>query len=110
MRAANRDARGIMGQVNDEVIDVDGTDERGLALLFALAHAADRRGVRPTPGPRAVMFIDLRTGLRGYCDVCETRAHIREEMHSQYGPYIYRARVCVRCRKFAPGRPVDDDA
>jgi hypothetical protein len=110
MRAANRDARRIMGQANEEVIDVDGRDERGLALLLALAHAADRRGVRPTPGPRAVLFIDLRTGRRGYCDVCDARAHIREEMDSQYGPYIYRARVCVRCRKFAPGRPVDDAA
>ena len=112
MQAANRDARRIMGQSHELVIDVDGTDERGLALLLALAYAADRRGVRPTRDPAnpAIRFIDLRTGRRGHCDVCDARAHIREEMTSQYGPYIYRARVCVRCRKFAPGKPVDEAA
>jgi len=31
-------------------------------------------------------------------------------MFVQYGPFIFRARVCVRCRRFAPANPVDDAA
>lgn len=108
MKAANRDARRLMGQL-DHVIDVD-TGEREIALLLALGAAVDRRGIAPQSRPDRPRpdFIDLlASGRTGYCDVCDTRAHRLEEMHAQYGPYIYRARICVRCRRFAPAEPVD---
>lgn len=103
MRAADRDARRLMGQL-DRVIDVDSLDARGIALLLALAAAADRRGLKSPQGPDNPRpeGVDLHNGLRGHCDVCDTAAHRLEEMHAQYGPYIFRARVCVRCRRFAP--------
>jgi hypothetical protein len=107
MRAANRDARRLMGGALERVIDVDRIGERELALVFALTAAADRRGLYSTQDPRRPRpeVIDLHNRLRGHCDVCDTRAHRLEQMLAQYGPYIFRARVCVRCRRFAPEQP-----
>ncbi len=107
--AASRDARRIMGEALEDVVDVASISAREIALILALAAAADRRGYRsphdPTrPGPE---IVNLQNRLRGHCDVCETRAHRLLMMLAQYGPYVYRARVCVRCRRFAPDEPLD---
>jgi hypothetical protein len=112
MRAADRDARRIMGQSIDRVIDVEDMGEREIALLFAITAAARRRGEEPRHGldrPRPELVDLFATGRRGHCDVCDARAHRLEEMHAQYGPYIFRARICVRCRRFGPAEPVDGE-
>ena len=112
LQAATRDARRIMGGALDDVIDVERIDERQIALLFALSAAADRRGWRSAHDPTRPRpeVVDLRNRLRGHCDVCDTRAHRLELMQAQYGAYIFRARVCVRCRRFAPDEPLDASA
>ena len=51
MQAANRDARRLMGESLEHVIDVDGIGVRELALMFALTAAADRRGLHSTQDP-----------------------------------------------------------
>ncbi len=112
LQAATRDARRIMGEGLDQVIDVEQMGEREIALLFALAAAADRRGLRSSHGPTSPRpeVVDLRNRLRGHCDVCDARAHRLDMMLAQYGAFIFRARVCVRCRRFAPDEPLDDAA
>ncbi len=113
MLAANRDARRRMDHATELVVDVDEIGDRETALLLALGAAAERRGLRSRHGlvgPRPE-FVDLVAGGRARrCDVCETHAYRLEEIHAQYGPYIFHARVCVRCRRFAPEQPVDDAA
>jgi hypothetical protein len=108
MRAANRDARRIMGEGPERVIDVSHLGEREEALLLVLSTAADRHGLRSSQGPDNPRpeVIDLRhSGMAGHCDICDARAHRLEVMHAQFGPYIFRARTCVRCRRYAPPTP-----
>lgn len=110
IQAAGRDAHRFVREVADVVIDVDDIGEREEALMLALAAAADRRGLsspRGLDGPRPEL-VDLTNGPSGRCDVCDTSAHRLHEMLAQYGPYVIRARVCVRCRRFAPEVPVDE--
>jgi len=110
-RAASRDARAYMDHAARDVVDVPGVEDDHRALMFALAASAGRRGHRPThdhfsaPQPERVDLIT--TGRRGYCEVGETRAHRLEAMVAQFGPFIFRARLCVRCRRFAPDEPLD---
>jgi len=112
MQAATRDARRMMGEALDNVIDVERIGEHEIALLFALGAAADRRGLGSVHDPTRPRpeVVDLHNRLRGHCDVCDTRAHRLELMQAQYGAYIFRARVCVRCRRFAPDEPLDASA
>ena len=111
VRAASRDARKFMGDALEDVVDVD-LRERDMALVLAMTAAAERRGLRSPHGlarPRPE-FVDLQNPRDGHCDVCDTRAHRLAEMLAQAGPYIFRARVCVRCRLFAPEPPLDETA
>ncbi len=105
MAAASRDARRIMDEgIVDVVVDVDEIGEREEALAVALAAAPDRRGLVSPYGlasPRPELM-DLVTGEARRCDVCDAYAIRLELMQAQYGPYIFQARVCVRCRRFAP--------
>ncbi len=97
-----------MDNATDAVIDVD-LSEREMALVLALSAAAERRGLRSAYGlarPRPEL-VDLENPLDGHCDVCDTRAHRLAEMVAQAGPYVFRARLCVRCRRFAPDEPLD---
>src|SRR4051794_34707785 len=94
MRAADRDARALMGESHDHVrvVDVE-VDERSQALLLALSAAATRRGLRSPYGPDNPRPepVDLtKHGRPGHCDVCDARAYRVEEIYSQYGPYIFR--------------------
>lgn len=111
MQAANRDARRIMGEPSDrEVVDVSSIGEREIALVLAITAATERRGLRSQHGPGNPRpeIVDLTAGGRaGHCDICDARAHRLIHMESQYGPYIFRTRACVRCRKFAPPGPED---
>ena len=108
MQAASRDARKIMGDAPDTlVVDID-VGEREEALILALGAAADRRGHRSAHGlanPRPDVIDLTTTGWPGHCDVCETRAHRLHDIYTQYASLIFRARLCVRCRKFAPPNP-----
>jgi hypothetical protein len=109
--AAHRDARRLMDQVAGVVVDVE-PGEREEALVLALGAAAARRGLlsRHRPDSPRPELVDLAAGGRArHCDVCETRAYRLERIHAQYGQYIFCARVCVRCRRWAP-EPVDDAA
>jgi len=109
IHAASRDARSAMGQAPElRVLDVE-VGEREEAFILALGAAAERRSLHSPHGPNNPRpeVINLTDGRPGHCDVCETRAHRLDEIYTQYGPYIFRARLCVRCRRFAPPQPPD---
>jgi hypothetical protein len=110
VQAAERDARRyIRNATNDPpsvYVDSGNVDEKQEALFLALCAAAERHGLRSQRDlaharPECVTL----PHRRGYCDVCDTRAHRLIEMLSQFAHLVFRARVCVRCRRFAPSEP-----
>jgi len=103
VQAAGRDARQLVAKLADCVVNAP-VGEREEALTLALAAAAGRRGLRSPHGPHHPRpeGVDLTNGPAGHCDVCDTRARRLELIIVQYGPYVFRARFCVRCRRFVP--------
>ncbi|MDP9346374.1 MAG: hypothetical protein M3P44_11760 [Actinomycetota bacterium] len=127
-QAAARDAAGTYDRLwnaasadEDVRVDVDGFHEDHVALILALDAAMKRRVRRSCPHAQNTgirpFVADLAAGVMACepcaerlpplapsrtCDVCETRAYRLLEAYVQYGPAIFRGRMCLRCRRFAP--------